>query len=474
MSKLTTSTPVVVVDSNTIVHGAWYLDSPEWSVLLHQSKTGRIRLVVPEIVVREVDGRFAQTIGELSDQAKAKANQLARLTRNEPVVPDIDTTRSTYNSILSQVLANNEVVTAKLPDINVDDLVDRAISRRRPFDGSGSGFRDALLWSVVLDAIATNPGCNVVLITNDRKAFYATPDELTLHTHLVSELAERDISNRLLLFPDIGSYLDSEGIEDRALTARVLKAIAEQQTGLVGKATGALRDAELGSRLVGVQVRVDVPRVVSVELDRLSGTADALLLVHMDIDAHADLAVHVHRDGEEFARTVPTPLSVSCTATLDSDGHFSDLRLDLPSADTLAAVRRELLSVDPGLFGSIASDGLLRWIAQARETNTILQSEQIGHLAEALAEYKRAEVARLPGTAEAFAAMELASPLNDVAARSVAQFQVQLAGLETDQEEAVKAFIARWQPVLKASALRALTDTTPLTRIGPDIAEDTR
>ena len=48
--------PIVVVDANAIVHRDWRLQSPWWRLLLELSAIGRIQLVVPEIVVREVVG----------------------------------------------------------------------------------------------------------------------------------------------------------------------------------------------------------------------------------------------------------------------------------------------------------------------------------------------------------------------------------------------------------------------------------
>jgi hypothetical protein len=85
-----------------------------------------------------------------------------------------------------------------LDSVTHDELIARALARRRPFDDSGRvGYRDALIWHNVLEAARHE---DVALVTRD-KGF---GEKGRLHAHLQEDLAQRGLSrSRVSLFHSI-------------------------------------------------------------------------------------------------------------------------------------------------------------------------------------------------------------------------------------------------------------------------------
>lgn len=94
--------PTVLVDSNAIVERDWFLDRTPWKLLLALSEAQQVRLVVPEVVVREVIGKFRSTV-------KKAATGLRKL--EIEFFPDDETTK--YEHFLRQRLAQSKAEVAR-------------------------------------------------------------------------------------------------------------------------------------------------------------------------------------------------------------------------------------------------------------------------------------------------------------------------------------------------------------------------
>lgn len=80
------------------------------------------------------------------------------------------------------------------PPVSHDILVWKAANRRRPFNDSGGGYRDALLWEVVCFLAKEGP---LTLLSADRRAF--TDDGGRLHEHLLLDLDAMGLAGTVTL-----------------------------------------------------------------------------------------------------------------------------------------------------------------------------------------------------------------------------------------------------------------------------------
>ena len=117
---------VVLVDSNLIVKRDWRLTSPWWSVLRGLAATGQISLIVPEIVIREVVGRFSESITTPSREM----NKLG-------VSIDASAEVELYEAELRRALSGSGISCPSHDPTTILELSDRAIRRVRPFNDQG-------------------------------------------------------------------------------------------------------------------------------------------------------------------------------------------------------------------------------------------------------------------------------------------------------------------------------------------------
>ncbi len=153
----------VVLFDTTVFGSDWLLEAPAASFVMHKARSGRLHLIVPDLVLREAAHVYRRHFGA-SQRALREA---VRAQRRFPVggdgqsLEDIDVdldpqvAADDYERRLREQLdaANAEVVA--LPDIDHHALVSRALSGDPPFDADGrTGYRDALIWHSVLEAVA--------------------------------------------------------------------------------------------------------------------------------------------------------------------------------------------------------------------------------------------------------------------------------------------------------------------------------
>ena len=90
------------------------------------------------------------------------------------------------------------------PDIQHEVLVMRAVTRTRPFDEEGEGYRDALIWETILK-LASEVDSEVVFISNDNDF---SNQGRELHNDLAVQMDELGLSkDRVLLFRRLGDFI---------------------------------------------------------------------------------------------------------------------------------------------------------------------------------------------------------------------------------------------------------------------------
>ena len=214
----------VVVDASAIVRGDWFLETPPWRVLLDRSRRRQLSLVVPEVVIREVVGRYAEEVENSATLFRQTEGRLLALRALivRPELEEADSVVARYDSTLRSTLQAARVKTPLPTGIDMMTVVDRAIARRRPFDSSGSGFRDHLIWEAVVDAARSTLILSTSFITKDKRAFYDPGNAPVLAGELVDDLRERGLApERFRIFQGIREFLVADGVTDPVLELAV-------------------------------------------------------------------------------------------------------------------------------------------------------------------------------------------------------------------------------------------------------------
>ena len=243
--------------------GDWWMVGAPWRITCFRAQQGDVRLVVPEMVMMEVTGRFRAHASSELEKLKSGQRLLTRLGM-EIDWPDLDVDvgemADRYRASLeARVLGARGIIA--VPDVDLMRLVKKAIDRTPPFDSNGNGFRDALLWEHVLQQLDT--AATVALISNDHRAFAASKDQPgVLSSGLTAEVAGRGFDeDAVRLYPDVAAFLRAAGTVDLEAFAAVADIIEEDLDQLAANLTIAIGRADISDRNGRAQVFLEeVPR----------------------------------------------------------------------------------------------------------------------------------------------------------------------------------------------------------------------
>lgn len=197
----------VVLDSTSLISD-FLLRSAPFESLTERGATGVLSIVVPELVVRETTARFGRHCEEVADldrRSTALRSRLGLPTASATI--DVETATSNYEKELRLSLESHGAQIVPIPVVPHEQLVDRAVSRRKPFTESGKGYRDALIWSTVLELARQ---CPVVLVTNNHKDFAESDDRVSIVcADLAQDLAERGLRHdAVLIARDVSAAIE--------------------------------------------------------------------------------------------------------------------------------------------------------------------------------------------------------------------------------------------------------------------------
>lgn len=203
----------VVVDTSVIRRTNGDLTRGDWPALRAACRLGLITLHLPTVALQELVDHRRRDFGSLirlERDAYALRQRLDTPRTNDfewhtIVEAGVDRRCDDYRSSVSSWFAELGSVLAD-PSVAHSELVDRILAKRRPFNDSERGFRDALVWYSTLELADRD---RTALLTGNTKDFASkSGDELVLADDLVDDLRARGHdSGRVVLYTSTGDLL---------------------------------------------------------------------------------------------------------------------------------------------------------------------------------------------------------------------------------------------------------------------------
>lgn len=163
----------VILDTNIFVQD-FLMNSASFSLLLDYLKKTGSRILMPLIVYQELGEVYGSKLSTRLE-AYEGARKLLERSLTDVQIPsleiDIPSEVEKYLEFVKKRLKVRDKDIVPFREHYLDDLVTRAITRRKPFSEKGEEFRDALLWLTVLDMAREAEEETLAFISNDAKAF---------------------------------------------------------------------------------------------------------------------------------------------------------------------------------------------------------------------------------------------------------------------------------------------------------------
>lgn len=150
----------IVFDTN-ILYDDFFLKRAQIVDICETARQYNIEVYIPEVVYDEIINQYGEKIDEIEkeiDSSVRKVRSISTSLSLENIINGVTKKQllDEYPSILDKRLEELDIKILPYPSISHKDIVARDLKRRRPFQKSGKGYRDALIWETILSIVDDN------------------------------------------------------------------------------------------------------------------------------------------------------------------------------------------------------------------------------------------------------------------------------------------------------------------------------
>lgn len=206
----------VLLDSNIYLENLKMTGNQFAELFAYLRRTGS-NLVLPHLVREEVSGKYSEWLRDSVRQARTAHANLWKLTESPSQRFSPPNIEGEVKSVLARMRRPSKGVKVLDVDdyssIDLKEVVNRGVQRKRPSTADGEELRDVVLWLLVL-SLAKNSSAGMVFISKDGQ--FASEDGQGLHPDLAGDLmalgAHVDFYRSLREFV-VAKALDHESID---------------------------------------------------------------------------------------------------------------------------------------------------------------------------------------------------------------------------------------------------------------------
>nr|WP_258067637.1 PIN domain-containing protein [Pseudoclavibacter sp. RFBI5] len=156
------------MDANIVVKDA-LLRSRKWSTAQEAVSAERLRLVLPEVARLEAVGGYQRSRESNIAQIRKVIRKSTRSAREAAsgLLSVYSDEMNVYEDALNARLVEIGFEVRSPPEVTHLEVTKRAISRLAPFNESGGGYRDTLVWLTALDQVQDAPFDDLILVSED-------------------------------------------------------------------------------------------------------------------------------------------------------------------------------------------------------------------------------------------------------------------------------------------------------------------
>lgn len=212
VSNFKTETMKVIIDSNTII-GDFFMKSPNFTLLLDNSKNKQIDLYIPQIVIDEVVNKYEQQLSKIGNDLITSIKKYNKLSESEIISPitetEIQKKVEDYRYRILKIFNESLATILDYPKVDHSVLAKKAMTHKKPFNSNEKGYRDNLIWENIKSIISDeNPDAvvspDLVFLSGNHTDFAGNKNEL--HEDLLRELIEEDKSQDVILYESLGEF----------------------------------------------------------------------------------------------------------------------------------------------------------------------------------------------------------------------------------------------------------------------------
>lgn len=182
----------IFIDTNIIFKADFFRSTTAQS-FLKAAKFLEIEVIIPDIVIDEVNGNFSKELPEKLTKFKKSYKELTELIDINEININISEKIKEYEDWLDTLLEEYEVTRLPYPKVSLKTIVTESYKKKKPFKDNGDGHKDYLIWETIKQYIAEkNNDPDTFFLTNNVKDFCYKKgeDDWPLHNHLLDQIPD--------------------------------------------------------------------------------------------------------------------------------------------------------------------------------------------------------------------------------------------------------------------------------------------
>lgn len=189
------------------------------SIKFRSIKKAGFHIVLSEIVIAEVKNKYRETLQDGIKKANSGIEAIKILGVDLEKIADetLNNALTVYSDYLDMfVIESGWSCPEPYPNVSHDDIVNRALLRKKPFKEDGkNGYRDYLVWRTFTNFVCSqgNKDDDYYFLTLNTSDFSDRADKTKLHSDLQEELSALNLGNKKVHYYSLLTNFFEEVIE---------------------------------------------------------------------------------------------------------------------------------------------------------------------------------------------------------------------------------------------------------------------
>lgn len=289
----------VILDTN-IFCTDYRMESTGFKVFFSGLHALDIGAYIPAVVYQEVLNKYSEVLNEHIDEINKSAHHFQRLTGiiiNKDI--SLKSCIDEYKEHFDKKLLINGIKQLSYPSTPHEKLVHRELSRKRPFNPKGTGYRDALIWESVINFLKETPKA-VIFITQNTRDFFK--DKNHIHPDLLEDLNEHSVAIEQLIVVDSLNKFNETYILPKLEHINTARASLSNKIGhwVESNITDMINNNDYNfffSPIDHMHVRIaGIKRLLLIEIKDIRILSSSEIVVHVNFEAEFDISLSADYD----------------------------------------------------------------------------------------------------------------------------------------------------------------------------------
>jgi len=133
----------------TVLYSDYFLNKSKSETLLKMAENGEVNIYISKVVLKEARRHFKNSLQEKLGQAEKALREISKIPDidiGQTNLPTIEDALNQFDAYYNQLEQDGIINIVSFDEVSINELVNRAVDRIKPFSENKPEFRDAVIW----------------------------------------------------------------------------------------------------------------------------------------------------------------------------------------------------------------------------------------------------------------------------------------------------------------------------------------